>query len=132
MAQIMSGYLTPIEAAALSGAAESTLRNKAAAGAIPGAVKKGKQWLLPVRTLKAMGLLDRSAPGGRSLANAITLTHEYNELVEHASWRVLVETPEGDSTSESYGTLDEALSYIRDVAERPLRPFDVKNLLQDR
>jgi hypothetical protein len=39
--------LTPAEAAEISDVAESTWRNKAAAGEIPGAFKKGKQWLLP-------------------------------------------------------------------------------------
>ena len=40
-------YATPSEAAAFTGTAESTWRNRAAAGEIPGAVKKGKQWLIP-------------------------------------------------------------------------------------
>lgn len=40
-------YLTPVEIADATGTAESTWRNKAAAGEIPGAVKKGKQWLIP-------------------------------------------------------------------------------------
>lgn len=39
--------LTPAEIAAATGTAESSWRNKAAAGEIPGALKKGKQWLLP-------------------------------------------------------------------------------------
>ncbi|MBA3530602.1 MAG: helix-turn-helix domain-containing protein [Ardenticatenales bacterium] len=39
--------LTPAEIAAATGTAESGWRNKAAAGQIPGALKKGKQWLLP-------------------------------------------------------------------------------------
>jgi hypothetical protein len=48
--------LTPAEIAAATGTAESTWRNKAAAGAIPGAVKKGKQWLLPRSVLRSQGL----------------------------------------------------------------------------
>lgn len=40
-------WMTPAEAAAATGTAESGWRNKAAAGNIPGAFKKGKQWLLP-------------------------------------------------------------------------------------
>ena len=40
-------YLTPNEIADATGTAESGSRNKAAAGEIPGAVKKGKQWLIP-------------------------------------------------------------------------------------
>jgi hypothetical protein len=39
--------MTPVEIAQATGTAESTWRNKAAAGEIPGAVKKGKQWLIP-------------------------------------------------------------------------------------
>lgn len=48
-------WLTPAEVAALTDTAESGWRNKAAAGDIPGAVKKGKQWLLPRSILKVMG-----------------------------------------------------------------------------
>lgn len=43
--------LTPAEIAAATGTAESTWRNKAAAGEIAGAVKRGKQWLIPERVL---------------------------------------------------------------------------------
>lgn len=39
--------LTPAEIAEATGIAESNWRNKAAAGLVPGASKKGKQWLLP-------------------------------------------------------------------------------------
>lgn len=39
--------LTPAEAAALTNGAESTWRNMAANGELPGAFKKGKQWLIP-------------------------------------------------------------------------------------
>jgi hypothetical protein len=39
--------LTPAEIAEMTGTNESTWRNNAAAGKIPGAVKKGKQWLIP-------------------------------------------------------------------------------------
>lgn len=39
--------LTPAEAAVLFGGAESSWRNRAASGEIPGAFKKGKQWLIP-------------------------------------------------------------------------------------
>jgi len=48
--------LTPAEVANQTGTAESTWRNKAAAGEIPGAIKLGKQWLLPVRILKMRGV----------------------------------------------------------------------------
>jgi len=40
-------YLTPQEAAELTDTHESGWRNKAAAGEIEGAIKKGKQWLIP-------------------------------------------------------------------------------------
>lgn len=40
-------FLTPQEVAAATGTSDSQWRNKAAAGEIPGAIKKGKQWLLP-------------------------------------------------------------------------------------
>lgn len=42
-----TGWLTPAEAALISGTAESGWRNRAAQGKIPGATKKGKQWLIP-------------------------------------------------------------------------------------
>lgn len=45
--------LTPVEMAERTGAAESGWRNKAAAGLLPGARKKGKQWLIPARYAKA-------------------------------------------------------------------------------
>jgi hypothetical protein len=50
-------YLTPAEIAERTGTAESGWRNKAAAQEIPGAVKKGKQWLLPEVVLRAKGIL---------------------------------------------------------------------------
>lgn len=40
-------FLTPAEAAELTNTHESGWRNRAAAGEIPGAFKKGKQWLIP-------------------------------------------------------------------------------------
>jgi len=49
-------FLTPAEIAEKTGTAESTWRNKAAAGAIPGAIKKGKQWLLPQTALRSQGV----------------------------------------------------------------------------
>jgi hypothetical protein len=48
---------TPAELALATGTAESSWRNKAAAGAIPGAVKRGKQWLLPRSVLLAQGAI---------------------------------------------------------------------------
>lgn len=49
--------LTPVEVANATGTHESNWRNKAAAGEIPGAVKKGKQWLLPRSVLRGYGVL---------------------------------------------------------------------------
>jgi hypothetical protein len=40
-------WLTPAEAAELSGTSESHWRNRCAAGQVDGAFKKGKQWLIP-------------------------------------------------------------------------------------
>ena len=49
--------MTPAEVAEATETAESTWRNKAAAGEIPGAFKKGKQWLLPRSVLRGKGVL---------------------------------------------------------------------------
>lgn len=43
--------VTPAEAAERTGMSESHWRNTAAAGGIPGAEKRGKQWLIPVSVL---------------------------------------------------------------------------------
>lgn len=48
--------LTPAEIAEATGTSNSQWRNKAAAGQIPGAIKKGKQWLLPRSVLRAQGI----------------------------------------------------------------------------
>lgn len=53
---IVNDWLTPAEVAAATDTAESGWRNKAAAGEIPGAVKKGKQWLLLRSVLRAQGV----------------------------------------------------------------------------
>lgn len=45
-------FLTPAEIAKQTGTAESGWRNKAAAGQLPGSIKKGKQWLIPKRHVK--------------------------------------------------------------------------------
>lgn len=47
----------PSELALVTETAESTWRKYAATGAVPGAVKKGKQWLLPKSVLIAQELL---------------------------------------------------------------------------
>jgi len=49
-------FLTPAEVAQKTDTAESTWRNRAAAGKIPGAIKKGKQWLLPKTALRSQGV----------------------------------------------------------------------------
>lgn len=49
-------YVTPAQVAEATGTHESGWRNKAAAGALIGAVKYGKQWLIPVASLRAYGL----------------------------------------------------------------------------
>lgn len=48
--------LTPSEIAAKTDTNESTWRNKAAFGQVPGAIKKGKQWLLPRSVLRSQGV----------------------------------------------------------------------------
>jgi len=48
--------MTPGEIAAETGTNTSTWRNKAAAGKVPGAIKKGKQWLLPRVVLRGQGV----------------------------------------------------------------------------
>lgn len=45
------GYLTPAEAAEMTGNHESHWRNLCANGQVIGAIKKGKQWLIPRREL---------------------------------------------------------------------------------
>jgi hypothetical protein len=49
-------YLTPAEISQITETAESTWRNKASNGEIPGAIKKGKQWLLPVSSIRNLGI----------------------------------------------------------------------------
>jgi hypothetical protein len=49
-------YLTPAQIAKHTDTAESTWRNKAAAGEIIGAFKAGKQWLIPTTSLRAYGV----------------------------------------------------------------------------
>ena len=49
-------YLTPVQVAEATKDAESTWRNRAAAGEIIGAFKAGKQWLIPVTSLRAYGV----------------------------------------------------------------------------
>jgi excisionase family DNA binding protein len=49
-------WMTPAEVAAETGTEESTWRRKLIAGQIPGAMKKGKQWLLPRLRLRELGV----------------------------------------------------------------------------
>lgn len=59
-------YLTPQEIADASGTHESTWRNKAAAGGIPGAVKrggeKGRLWLIPREAVRDILPNEHDAP----------------------------------------------------------------------
>lgn len=48
-------WMTPVEVAAETGTEESVWRKRAARGDVPGAVKKGKQWLLPRLELRKQG-----------------------------------------------------------------------------
>lgn len=50
-----TALVTPTEIAEQTGTNESTWRNQAADGEIPGAIKKGKQWLIPVSVLRSRG-----------------------------------------------------------------------------
>ena len=47
--------MTPAEVAAATGTNESTWRYKIGRGEVPGAVKKGKQWLIPRAWLRSQG-----------------------------------------------------------------------------
>ena len=47
VALIPRKYATAAEAAVFTGTSESSWRNRAAAGQFPGAVKRGKTWLIP-------------------------------------------------------------------------------------
>lgn len=49
-------YATPAEVAAATGTDDSWWRQQAIAGTIPGAFKKGKQWLLPTSVLRLRGI----------------------------------------------------------------------------
>lgn len=55
--------MTPTEIAEQTGTASSTWRNKAANGEIPGSIKKGKQWLIPVSVLRSRGFNVKSTMG---------------------------------------------------------------------
>ncbi len=48
---ILKSHLTPVEAEAICGYSEEYLRQQAWRGNVAGAIKSGKQWLLPRRTL---------------------------------------------------------------------------------
>jgi len=50
--------ITPAELAKLTNTAESGWRNKAHDSKIPGAIQKGKQWLLPKSALRLMGIIE--------------------------------------------------------------------------
>lgn len=66
-----SDFVTPAQVSAATGTAESTWRNKAAAGDISGAVKAGKQWLLPKDIMEIVFGIDLAdAAGQRDPADA--------------------------------------------------------------
>lgn len=71
-------FVTPAEVAEATGTAESGWRNKAAAGDIPGVIKKGKQWLLPVSILRSRGIAlpDRTGEHMDTLLDADTSDDE--------------------------------------------------------
>lgn len=54
-ASCKSDYLTPVQVAEATHTAESTWRNRCASGEILGAVKAGKQWLIPTSSIRAYG-----------------------------------------------------------------------------
>lgn len=64
-ASAADSFVTPVEAAEFTGTVESLWRNRAAAGDIPGAMKKGKQWLLPKSVLSAVYGVDIPRGNGR-------------------------------------------------------------------
>ena len=51
--EVPGDFVTPAQAAVLTGEAEITWRKRAAAGKIPGAHKYGKQWVLPRTAIAA-------------------------------------------------------------------------------
>jgi hypothetical protein len=84
-------------------------------------------------------LLRELAQKEQDVANKVTLekvVRDFSSLDEDhptkAVWAVKVEAPDGDMTEELYETLDEAIAYVKDVADRPLRPFDPSSVLQPR
>jgi hypothetical protein len=50
--------LTPAEIAEITSTSESSWRNRAAAGELVGAVKRGRQWLIPRAVIKSYGFTD--------------------------------------------------------------------------
>jgi len=68
----------------------------------------------------------------------ITLTQRFIRFepdegaVSHWVWIVHVESTDGAIAEEPFADLDAALAYVRDVAVRPLRPFNPNALLAER
>lgn len=58
VASCADNMLTPVECAERIGKAESTFRNRANNGDIAGALKKGKQWLIPESYVKFIAGVD--------------------------------------------------------------------------
>lgn len=88
----VADYLTPAEAAQATGTSESHWRNKAAAGKVPGAIKKGKQWLLP-----------RSFVTGRKDHEMINMRRKYQAWYT-AFWSGTPPAPEFTSKPSLEGT----------------------------
>jgi hypothetical protein len=63
---VLKSHVTPVEAAAISGYSEAYWRQQAWRGNIPGAIKPGKQWLLPRTVVEA-----RKKPGVRAREKGI-------------------------------------------------------------
>jgi len=56
MASAKTTYATPVQIANATETNESTWRNRAASGEFVGAYKAGKQWLIPIMSLRACGI----------------------------------------------------------------------------
>ncbi len=54
MSKAEGKFISPVSASDLTGKAESSLRNMASAGQIPGAKMVGKQWLIPMAWVDAI------------------------------------------------------------------------------
>lgn len=76
-------YLTPAEVAAATGTAESSWRNKCAAGQIEGAVKKGKRWLIPDYALIKQHVAEVGRPTKSNWQGGEIRYQGFDRLPEH-------------------------------------------------